>query len=66
MATFLLFLLFCPSHCPIDLSSYLKDLIYQEVLVEVLCKDHDKLELACVGFLGPICCGICAGSIGQC
>ena len=48
MANFLRFLLFCQSHCPKNLSGYLKDLIYQKVLVEVLCRDHDKMELAYV------------------
>ena len=52
MASFPLFLLFCPSHCPIGLSGYLKDLKYQEVLMEVLCRDQDKMELAYVVFLG--------------
>ena len=52
MANFLLFLIFCLSHCPISLSGCLKDLIYQEVLVEVLCRDRDKMELAYVEFLG--------------
>ena len=52
MESFPLFLLLCPSHCPVNLSGYLKDLKYQEVLVEVLCRDCDKNELAYVVFWG--------------
>ena len=63
MANFLLFLTFCPSHCPIGLSGCLKELICQEVLVEALHRDQDKMELAYAEILGPICCGICVGSI---
>ena len=50
MANFLLFLLFCLSHGSINLSSCLKDLMYQEVLVEVLHRDRDNMELAYVVF----------------
>ena len=52
MENFLLFLPFCLSHCPINLSCYLKDLIYKDVLVEVSHRDRDKMELACVVFWG--------------
>ena len=54
MVNFLLFLLFCLSHYPIGLSGCLKDLIYQEVLMEVLHGDCDKMELAYVVFWGLI------------
>ena len=40
MENFLLYLHSCLSHCPINLSGYLRDQLYQEVLVEVLHMDQ--------------------------
>ena len=64
MANFLLFLFFCLSHCPISLSGCLKGLIYQEVLVEVLSRDHDKMELAMLYFRTYLLWNLCR-SIGD-
>ena len=45
---FLLYLHSCLSHCLINLSSYLRDQLHQEVLVEVLYMDHDTVGMAYV------------------
>ena len=52
MVSFHLYLYFCPSQYPVSPSSYLLNLLHQEVLVEVLHTNCGRVEMACVGFQG--------------
>ena len=50
-----LFLSFSQSHYPVNLSSYLKDLLCQGVLVEASHMDHVRVEMAYVVSWGLSC-----------
>ena len=69
MENFLLYLHSCLSHCLINLSSYLRDHLHQEVLMEVLYMDHDTVEMAyvvVVWIYGPIHGMVLVGSTCWC
>ena len=50
MVSFPLYLCFCLSQYPTNLSGYLSNLLHQEVLVEVLHTDRGRVEMVYIGF----------------